>query len=255
VRRPHMRHTSLPGKDTAQRDARESADQMRLLFVTPRLSAGGAQRVLVELSSALASRGHDVIVLSLGSAVAAHPLNQRVRVIVLKLTGRSSSSIQAIAHSLRLLRAIRGTFRTSRPDVVISFLDRTNVRVLLATAGLRVQVVVTEHSYPRVYPIGFVWCTLRYISYRQWVHRLVSVSRGIDACFHWPDSSRRVIIPPPIPTEPVGDGAGSVVLTTDRRHVVSVRRLVSVKGIDVLLRVFATIAKQFPEWDLVLLGE
>jgi GalNAc-alpha-(1->4)-GalNAc-alpha-(1->3)-diNAcBac-PP-undecaprenol alpha-1,4-N-acetyl-D-galactosaminyltransferase len=228
---------------------------MRLLFVTPRLSAGGAERVLEELTNALAARGHEVIVLSLGAAVAVRPLNQGVQVIALHLMGASSSWIKAIANNMRLLKAIRVTVRRLSPDFVISFLDRTNVRVLLATAGLRVRVVVTEHSYPGVDPIGFIWGILRYISYRLWVHTLVSVSRGIDECFDWLDCSRRAIIPNPIPTEQIGERADSVSLATDRRHVVSVGRLVPVKGFDVLLRAFATVAKQLPDWDLVVIGD
>ena len=49
--------------------------------------------------------------------------------------------------------------------MVVSFIDKTNVLVLLATLGLGVPVIVSERIDPRKYAIGTVAACLRRVLY------------------------------------------------------------------------------------------
>jgi len=59
-------------------------------------------------------------------------------------------SIEELAHSMannaRRVSLLRAFARSSKFDVIVSFGDKTNVLLLLATRGLKIPVIVAEHS-------------------------------------------------------------------------------------------------------------
>src|SRR5687767_13688128 len=72
---------------------------------------------------------------------AVRPAVGRVR---LALEGESASTLQGFASNTRRVAKLRDAIRESAPDVVLSFMDRVNVLVLLATVGMKARVVVSE---------------------------------------------------------------------------------------------------------------
>ena len=60
---------------------------------------------------------------------------------------------------------MRYEIRVSQPDVVLSFIDKTNVLTLAASLGLRIPVIVSERIAPRHHGIGSVWARLRRLLY------------------------------------------------------------------------------------------
>jgi hypothetical protein len=97
---------------------------MGLLFVikTLSLSGGGAERVLAEVTSGLASRGHEVTVVTydLPDAQDFYSLNAKVRRVRLGIG--SSHTRSGVVQTLQQILALRRVATRAAPDVAIGFM-------------------------------------------------------------------------------------------------------------------------------------
>jgi len=227
---------------------------MRVLFVTPSLSSGGAERVLVTLVKGLKCRAHEVTVVTVyGSELDFFTLPPGVERVALGL-GKDTVGLPAkLWANARRLGALRRTIRARRPDVVVSLLGQTNVLTLLATVGLDVPVIVAEHTDPFREPLPGVWNRLRRIAYRR-ARRVVSVSAAIDRYFEFLPADRRAVIANPVDFAELNREATPLQLPWPHA-IVAMGRLSPEKGFDLLIEAFAQLASRFPDWGLAILGE
>jgi glycosyltransferase involved in cell wall biosynthesis len=228
---------------------------MRLTLVIPSLDRGGAERVMSILASSWAERGHKVTLLTLKREVTpAYDLHPIVNLRNLGLPGEpaANSLLAAFRHVARV-RALHNAIRESQPDLVVSFMERTNVLTLAAARGLRIPVIVSERVDPRHYDIGRLWQALRRLTYR-WAAALVCQSRASLIWFEQRMKVKARVIPNPVPAPK--EGAARVPLkNVQGRTMVAMGRLVDQKGFDLLLDAFGQLATRYPDWSLVVLGE
>jgi GalNAc-alpha-(1->4)-GalNAc-alpha-(1->3)-diNAcBac-PP-undecaprenol alpha-1,4-N-acetyl-D-galactosaminyltransferase len=228
---------------------------MRLTLVIPSMERGGAERVMSILASSWAEKGHEVTLLTLKREVKpAHELHPDVKLRNLGLTGEAAAnSLLAAFRLVARIRALRRAIRVSQPDLVISFMERTNVLVLVATRGLGVSVIVSERVDPRHYDIGRLWQGLRRLAYR-WAAALVCQSRTSLMWFEQRIKVKGRVIPNPVlalkertARLPLKNGEG--------RMMLAIGRLVDQKGFDLLLDAFGQLAARYPDWSLEILGD
>ncbi len=227
---------------------------MQLVFVIPSLSGGGAERVLVSVVRGLAARGHRITVVTIyGPERDFFRLPEGIPRVALGLGKDTEGLAEKLWANVRRLAALRHAIRTARSEVVVSFLGRTNVLTLFATAGLGTPIVVAEHTDPVREPLPAPWQRLRPIAYRR-AARLVSVCSAIDQYFDWIPANRRRVIPNPVDFAELAGPA--VPLDWPWTHAaVAMGRLSREKGFDSLIEAFASVAGMFPDWGLVILGE
>ena len=224
-------------------------------MVISSLSAGGAERVLVLLAKGLAALGHRVSVLTIfGTGDDFYPVPNGVGRDAIDLGKTTRGPIEKISASGKRIFAIRRSLREIQPDVVVSFMPETNVLVLLASARLKVPVVVTEHADPRKRRMKRVWKGLRRLVYR-WASRVVSVSPGVDDFFAWLPEGKRGVIPNPIELAEIDSPPGEPIVFDWPHTVIAMGRLEPEKGFDLLIRAFGRLAADFPNWGLVILGQ
>jgi glycosyltransferase involved in cell wall biosynthesis len=150
----------------------------------------------------------------------------------------------------RRVLAIRRTLHRLRPEVVVSFLERTNVASLLAAARTGVRVVVCERSDPRHDRIEAHWAVLRRLAY-PWAAAVVVQT---DSVAVWARAiSSRVRIIPNFVGRPLGIASPGV--DQGARRVIAVGRLAPAKGFDLLIEAFGRIAAHHPDWSLTIVGE
>ena len=226
---------------------------MRITCVSSHLWGGGAERVLCILASGWAQQGHEVTILTFQTADArSYPLHSSVQVRHLALMSASANLIKGLFQNLRRVRVLRRAIRDSQPDIVVSFLDQTNVLTLLAARGLPKPVIVTEHIDPSHYHIGPIWSGLRRLLYPS-ADFLVCPSGAALAKFQAIIRVRGRAIPDPIavPNHPRLEPRNS---TGGGHTLIAMGRLAPQKGFDLLLQAFSRIAGRHPDWSLTIVG-
>ena len=229
---------------------------LHITVVIPTLAAGGAERVVAMLARAWTERGRTVEILTFddGTTPPFYPLPPAVRHWSLDLIADSGGSLwRGLANNLHRLRTLRRAIRASRPDVVISFIDQTNVVTLLALAGTGTKVVVWENTDPLAAQ------TNRYVvnwgrRAARFVYPLAAavVAQTDDAATFLARSfgDKAVGIP-----NPVLPPASVAPMMLARPAVIGLGRLSPEKGYDVLLRAFARLTARFPDWRVYVFGE
>ena len=224
----------------------------RVLWVISSLSAGGAERMISELANAFAERGHDVAVLTLSESGSDHyRLSESVERIALNAIWDSRTPWQSLVGNWRRSQMIRHAVQKYIPDVVVSFIDQNNVRVLAALPGSGVPVIVSERTDPRRHIVGRIWNVVRRLLY-PFATRIVVQT---DAVAGW---ARRVArskcvcvipnfvrtLPPPVPS-----------VARQTKAILAVGRLGREKGFDVLLQAFGQSGMAAQGIRLTVLGE
>lgn len=243
---------------------------MKVTIVVSNLIAGGAQRAAVNMANHWASTpGWRPTILT---------TSQRGRPLAYDLDARvihhdigwqrepnddemDPQSVQAITDaidldnpvndlllaSIILLTLIRRAVVRTRPDAIISLIDIMNIRVLAATVGLPIRRFVSERCDPWRTDIG-VFEPLRRRLYK---HADGVVAQTAEAAGYFARFGATChAIPNVVVAPPPGNAARG-----PKRTVIAVARLVAFKRLNLLIRAFAQIADQHPEWRLDIWGE
>jgi len=224
----------------------------RITFVISSLAMGGAERVMTTMANHWATAGAAISLITLTPRETApgYRLDERVARVGLGRAQPSQTPLHAAWRNLDRILALRTAILRTRPDVVISFMDTTNIVTLLATRGLGLPVIVAEHTDPGLKRMHPVWTRLRLATYPR-ATRLVVLGESSKTYFPPSIQQRTQIIPNPVAISP----STSPVAQSSRPHIAAMGRFGPEKGFDQLITAFATIAPKFPTWDLVIWGD
>jgi glycosyltransferase involved in cell wall biosynthesis len=231
---------------------------MRLVIFINSMDSGGAERVTANLANAWVERGWEITLVTLWpQAVDFYTLHPGVKRIALNLYGISDNLAQGLWANLRRVGALRRVLRELRPDFVVGMMA-TAILVILAARGLPCRVIVSEHIYPPMLPLGRIWALLRRIAY-PWAFRVTMLTtEGVRWLAENVPAAKGVVMPNPVLYPlPAGEPVlqPESVVPQGRKLLLAVGRLDVQKGFDLLLKCFATVAHQYPSWHLVILGE
>jgi GalNAc-alpha-(1->4)-GalNAc-alpha-(1->3)-diNAcBac-PP-undecaprenol alpha-1,4-N-acetyl-D-galactosaminyltransferase len=242
--------SSQPIMDTE----REPCKPRRILLAVHSLSAGGAQRVVSEMANWWATHGREVGVLTLEPRD--HDLF-RLHTSVKRITFNRQiprTRLHIPAQFVRDLSLIRAAAFSYKPELAISYMDRTNIHMLLAFAATRIPLIVSERTDPRHHRIGFPWSLARRLLY-PFASSLVVQTDSVTAWAGRVVPGSRVRVIPNFVREMPETGAPAGEGDDSHRYILSVGRLSKEKGHDVLIRAFALAKAKHKGWRLVILGE
>ena len=227
---------------------------MRITLVISSLSGGGAERVMTLMANYWLDKGNEVTLITLAPVDSDFfDVSSGVRRVGLGLVKRSKGVIQGALNNLRRLWKLRREIQSSRPDVVISFVDQMNILTLLSTRGLPCPVIVSERTAASFRPIGKIWDELRkrvYVLADAIVVQTEGVRKPFEKMF---SASRLWVVPNPVVEAPRGTHEPTVLGGSD--YILGLGRLSQEKGFDLLLRSFAKVSSKFPAWNLVIIGD
>lgn len=233
---------------------------MRILFIIPSLSGGGAERVTANLANYWATKGWEITILIFAQLhtdfYKLHPSINRIELDLADVGGNMSVSI---LKNLRRVRALRHYLRQIQPDIALAMMREASVLLALSIWRIpKVCFIGSEHTFPPRVPMGRLRGTLRKYIYSQ----LAAVVALTQECSGWlkaHTNARRVpVIPNPVSwpmslqTPRISPFSGCA---AERKLLLAVGRLSKEKKCDVLVDVFSRLAQNHPEWDLVFIGE
>ncbi len=241
---------------------------MRITIVIGGLMGGGAERVCVNLANAWVERGRSVTILTVaqnsrvpaykidarvdrrdvGWPRGAHPAELNASVVASLSRGLELAGCMELIDEISLIAMLRYAIQATDPDLVVSHIDKTNVRVLAALHEAAVPVIACEHTDTTQISLGS-WQNARRALYR----RAAAVVAPHPVIADWlvRCGAPATAIPNPLlPPPPAGNKQ-----SRSRRKLVSLTRLSPEKRPALLVRAFASIAGQFPTWDIAIYGD
>ncbi|WP_097090780.1 glycosyltransferase family 4 protein [Novosphingobium sp. Chol11] len=222
-----------------------------IAFVLPGLRAGGSEHIVSLLCNHFSRSGWSVSLFAFEEPGTPPYYAHDPAVSIIQL-GHPVSRMPVLLSALAVLdriAALRRALAGSRPDLVISFLTRTNFVSVLAARPLGIPVIVSERNNPALQYPGALWSALRRYAYAR-AHGLVTMTEGAMRYFPKVMRQRQWVIPNPTYAPVQLDG-----LRPNGRRIVAVGRLVPQKGFDLLLDAFAKAAPHIPDWSLTIWGE
>lgn len=243
-------------EDRLFQEQNSQQSQGRLVFIIYKMIGGGAQRHLSNLVNFLSSRGWSISILTFddGSSPSFYDLHPSIQIIPLSIMRRQNGFLRSLAMPLLRPWILRRAILKTKPDVVIPFVDLTNILTLISTMGLAVPVIASEMTHPQYHKMGKLWGFVREWAYRR--ARCVVVQTDVGLSFFSKNIQRRSrVIPNPVivPENHNPDTSDNDFENT--KTIIAMGRLSKEKGFDLLLRAFAVVADRCPEWKLVVWGE
>lgn len=222
--------------------------QKRIAFYIGSLNKGGAERVITNLAIYFWKRGYEVFMVTKFVAANEYELPDGITRVIADITKEEEKGrIQNIYLRTKKLRDI---FLQIQPNIVVSFIGKSNLRTILATRGTKIPAVVSVRSDPaREVGSGVK---------KFFVQMLFSLSEGVvlqtqeAKQFFWEKIRRKSIvlqnsINPEFIREPYqGKKEKSIVL---------VGRIDKNKNQRMVIEAFAGLANQYPDWKVELYGD
>lgn len=228
---------------------------MKIVFAIKALGnpGGGAERVLSQVASCLASRGHHVTLLTSDARNTRpfYPLMGSIDVVAVGVGTVSEKS--GWMDVIRRIAAYRREIKAVQPDVVVGFMHSSYIPIGVSLIGTGIPMVASEHIGPEHYasrPLERLALLLTPLVSR----RITVVSEQIRRSFRpWLRRGMVVVANPVVVAKRLSSGR-----TRDnyQRHVLlSVGRLAAQKDFRTLISAFALITTSNPDWTLRIVGE
>lgn len=227
---------------------------LKIVFVIKALGSegGGAERVMVEVASGLAQRGHQVSVVTsdragMPSYYSLHPAVHQVNLGIGDVSSRTN-----LLDAVKRMFAIRRVVAGLQPDVVVGFMSSTYMLLVFALCGLGVRLVASEHmggEYYATRPLQRFLLNLMPFT----TTKIAVVTEQVKENF--PPRLRRLmlVIPNPVSFE-LGSRADLRGNVRSSKILLTVGRFDLQKDHACLIAAFASIAKAVPDWNLRIVG-
>lgn len=208
------------------------------------LAAGGAERVLSILSKPLADRYDTVIYVMWLDVPIFYDTDKRVKKVCIEREVGSKSDIKKMLW-------FRKFIEKEHPDVLLSFLEPFNIRVLLSTMGLGIKTYVAERNDPHGVNKYWIIDQFEKLVYRL-ADKILVQTETIKKFFDGALADRTSVIYNPVNLQE--EMVGKALMVEKKRRIVSVARLTPQKNNDVLIKAFAKFSENHPDYTLTIYG-
>ena len=241
---------------------------MVITFLLASLGSGGAERVVSLLANRMVERGHQVEIVCLKFNVVYYQTDTRVKVTL---------AMKQTKNRLTELSWLRKYIKKQNPDVVIPFTEGVYCFTILSLIGTGIPIIASERLDPAAMSktrkilkrllLPFAdWLVVQTQSIKEYFPKSIQKKTSIifnpvnDEVFHQIENGELIIEngerhESPNGLQVHGLSAASSVQSSKLNRIISVGRLYPQKNQTMMIRAFAKVADEFPDWQLVIFGE
>lgn len=215
---------------------------MKIDFLVDSLISGGAERVLVLLANYFDKQGQDVTIVTFNDKEVWKP-NKTIKRVKLHHGRIKNEMIRSTS-----VLAKHYYKKKNRPDVLISFMTRTNLIGILVARFYGIKIIASEHNN-HLKEIDSIGNFTRNHAYR--FANVLTVLTGFDEKFYKKRKVNAYVMPNPCSFETYNED-----VRNRNKTIVAVGALNRYhhKGFDNLIPLIAPVLKRNKEWKLKLVG-
>lgn len=219
---------------------------MKITLFIGSLYGGGAERVTCNLASYLVQHGHQVEILTMSETEKAYELDKRVSVrTLLSIKERKNTVRNTLVRMPRFWRYLK----VSDTDAYIVMLPKTTIMLLMFRWLTKAKVIAAERVDPASYSERIAKMLKKYAKRADgWVFQTGDAQKWYGDSIK---DSKSTVIPNavnPAFIRPQYEGK-------KRKIIAGAGRLDVQKNFGLLIRAFAKIAPEFPEYNLIIYGK
>lgn len=215
---------------------------MKIFFLLASLGSGGAERVVSLLANKMSNDGHEVQVICLKVNEVYYQLHEKVKVVM---------AMEKSWNRFSELFWLRRYLKREKPNVVIPFTEGVYCFTIASLLGTGIPVIASE----RLDPSAMTWkrnmLKRLLLPYADW---LVVQTQSIKSYFPKSIQKKTSVIYNPVREDVFNEDSENPFELKSNR-IISVARLFPQKNQEMMIRAFAKVANEFPEWQLVIFGE
>ena len=229
-------------------------EAVKIAFFISSLQKGGSERVMTNLIACFVGEGYDGVLVTQHKAETEYPLPAGIRRVLSEITEEERTSSR-IGNFRRRFRKLQAIWRQERPDVILSFIGKNNCMALLTARALHIPVVVAVRGEPAEEYKSRLLKTAANLLFPRAAAVVLQTRASMD--FFSPRVRKRAVILQnslhpdfirPVTEEHMPSGERE-------KRIVAVGRLDENKNHRMLVEAFAPLAKEFPEYRVVIYGE
>lgn len=228
---------------------------MRIILLVSSLTSGGEQRVASLWTKGFAERGHDVTMVLGCSPKLPHTYEVPTQTKIYHLRNKISLQLyKRFGIDFYYLRNLRKIIKSERPDVIISLHHPWTewAHKIIKESGRAIPIISTEHTtFERpnsARPMSSQALKEKFEVNKRYA--AVTVLTAADKECLKGHLDNVYVLPNPLPYTPAS------CIPVKENTILAVGQLHSwkVKGLDILIRAWGRVAKQYPEWKLQIAG-
>lgn len=213
------------------------------------LNKGGSERVLVNLAEYFYSRGYRVTIVTQYQTENEYEIREGIRRVYSEITEEEIGSGR-IGNFVKRFRKLRNIWKTEKPDLILSFIGKNNMMAILTSRFLSIPTVISVRGEPKEeYYSRFLRMAAKLLF--PLADGIVLQTTASKEFFSKAVQRKSVILPNslnPAFIREVYDGERD-------KQIVAVGRVDANKNHCMIIEAFASLAEQYPDYELVIYGE
>lgn len=219
---------------------------MKIFIACNRLGVGGSERVAVVLANGFANNGHQVFLVSNLLDEITYTINKNVTLLPL-----FSCNKPKVKKWFSAIPNMRKHLQEYHPDVVIGIIGTYALISRIASIGMDIPIIMTEHNSferPLSAPMN-KWTRFEKFCLNK-IYKYITVLTEADKRVIGRRLKNVVVMPNPLSLEPI------TTLLEKEKIILAAGRLDAwhVKGFDLLIEAWGRIASKHPDWVLQIAG-
>lgn len=219
---------------------------MKIMFVTPGMKFGGAERVMSILLKEFADLGHDVFLHIMDEdKVIAYELDEKIHISFSK-----AARFNSFKNIRAFLKELKSRVDNVNPDIIVSFFNNTLAFSWWVSRKNKIPLIFSERNDPNNNINGIKSKFFQKIALKKSNH-IVFQTSGAQNCYNKKVQKKSTVIANPFSVLNMPDS----VKDERTKRIVSVGRLNPQKNQKILIKAFSNISNKFPDHILQIYGE